>query len=251
MKFNVFGDSHRPIIVLIHGVQTPWQIWTTQIESFRKNYCVIVPALDGHEEDRKSEYYSIQNEAEQIEDYCKTNYGKDILAICGISMGGAIAFNLWEKSQLNISKLIMDGAPLVPYGKLLTNMMTKEYLKITQKSKERDAKTLANFKKNFLPEKYLDSFLKIADNMSDSTIKNMVKSINQNKITFNAKSDGSNILYIHGTKMNEMLSKKSAKALRKHYPAISVFPCKGYYHCQKAIYEPDDWLEIVESFINQ
>lgn len=60
MNFHTFGDSRNPAILLIHGVQCPWQIWQTQIDHFAKSYHVIVPALNGHEEELKSEYISLE-----------------------------------------------------------------------------------------------------------------------------------------------------------------------------------------------
>lgn len=250
MKFHIFGDSENSKLILLHGVQTPWQIWNYQIDYFSREYHVIVPALNGHEEDDKSEYISLEQEAKHIEEYFIANYGEEVFAVCGISMGGAIALKLWESEKLKIHKLIMDGAPLVPYGRILTNMMIKEYLKITHRSQKRNTKTLENFKKKFLPEQYLDSYLRIVDNMSDETIKNIVKSISQNKMTHNMKASGEGILYIHGTTINEILSKRSAKLLRKYYKQATIVRCKGCSHCYKAIYEAEEWIKIVESFLN-
>lgn len=163
-------------------------------------------------------------------------------------MGGAIAFRLWHNDNLNIQKLVLDGAPLVPYGFFLTRMMTTNYLRITHKSQQRDKKTLINFEKYFLPKQHLDSFLKIADHMSDHTIRNMIQSLSQNKPTWQDDRDGADILYIHGTKTNEYLSKRSAKQLVKHHPNTTVVQCNGCSHCYCAIHEPSRWLKIVERF---
>ena len=38
MLVHKFIDGKKPVMVLIHGVLTPWQIWTPQIESFREKY---------------------------------------------------------------------------------------------------------------------------------------------------------------------------------------------------------------------
>ena len=62
--------------------------------------------------------------------------------------------------------------------------------------------------------------------------------------------DGQEILYIHGTKMNESWSKKSARQLKKYYPKADIICCKGHAHCYKAIYEPKKWIELVENFLD-
>ncbi len=249
MKFHVFGSSENPKLILIHGIQTPWQIWKPQIDYFQKDYLVIVPALDGHEAEQKSDYQSLTNEAEKIEEYCRENSYHEIFAVCGLSMGGAIAFKLWENGKLAIHYLILDGAPLVPYNKYLATIMTKQYINITHKSQQREKKTLDNFTNFFLPEKYLDEYLRIADNMTDDSIRNMVGSLSCNQMLSPIENAGGNILYMHGSKVNELLSKKSAKQLKRYYPKTKIIIFKGYAHCYKAIYEPEQWIEIVEAFI--
>lgn len=251
MQFHVFGDAEKPKILLIHGVLTPWQVWNEHIEYYSKNYFVIVPALDAHTEEQPSEFISIEQEAEQIEHYLLQNKLDSVYAVCGCSMGGAIASLMWKNGRIKIQNLIMDGAPLVPAGSLLTNIMTNNYLNIIHKSKERDTKTLENFKKVFLPEKYLYSYLKIADNMSDSSMSNIIRSVCANRLPTNIRDSGTKILYIHGTKLNESLSKKSAKLLRKYYPNIKIICKKGAAHCETAIYQTHKWLETVDKFLSE
>ena len=105
-------------------------------------YFVIVPALDGHIEEEASEYISVDDEAKKITSYVLDNYGEDIFAICGLSMGGAITYKIFESRRLNIQNVIMDGAPLLPLGKLPIWFMTKSYISIVHKSKKRDDKVI-------------------------------------------------------------------------------------------------------------
>lgn len=252
MQFHVFGKRQNPRVVLIHGMQTPWQIWTAQVTHFCENYCVIVPALSGHEEEAASEFISLEKEARQIEDYCLQDHGRELYAVCGLSMGGAIAHILWKNQKLRIRNLVMDGAPLVPYGGLMRKIMTRQYLTITRKSRKRDRRTLENFKKFFLPEKYLDSFLKIADHMDDQTVKNIVSALSRSQLKSGIPVEETNIVYIHGTRANEFLSKKSSRRLRRLYPKSLIICFKGDAHCQKAIYAPEAWLQAVENvLVNQ
>ena len=248
MRFHEFGDKQNPTMILIHGVLTPWQIWDDQIAHFSKKYHVIVPALDAHEEERSTNYVSIEKEAEQIEQYCLETIGDKVEVLCGLSMGGAIAHVIWKNQRLKIASLVLDGAPLATYSRVLTKAMTGSYSSIIQKSKKRDAKTLANFKKNFLPEKYFESYLRIADNMDDSSVGNMVRSIATSLLDAHIPGD-TRVLYIHGTAVNEMLSKKSAKLMKKAYPNARIVCCKGCVHCEHAIYAPQKWTEIVENFL--
>lgn len=108
---------------------------------------------------------------------------------------------------------------------------------------------LASFKKNFLPEKYLESYLKIADFMTDTSMRNIVEAADTgNRCT--TVDNKSRILFLHGTKGNEILSKKVAKLMKKAYPETEVVCFKGDVHCYKAIYEPEKWVEVVNNFLS-
>ena len=248
MNFHTFGDKTNPAILLIHGVLTPWQVWDAQIQHFSESYHVIVPALDAHEEERASEFLSIEEEAQQIEDYVLDNCGGSVFAVCGISMGGVIAHQLWMNGIIGMEKLVMDGAPLKAMPKLAISIMANNYLTIIRKSKQHDPKTMEGFTKNCAPERCLESYLKIADNMSEQSMKNITGSACSHDLRTDIESDAQ-VLYMHGTKGNEIVSSKVGKLIKKHYPESTVHCFKGYSHCEAAIYKPEEWLSVVEDFL--
>lgn len=249
MRFHTFGDIANQKMILVHGVLSPWQIWQDAINHFSKKYYVIVPALDGHIEEEPSEYLSVEDEANKIIAHVLKNYDANIYALCGLSMGGAISYKLFESGKLNIKNLILDGAPLSPLGKLPIWFMKKSYISIIHKSKARDEKVLENFKKGFLPSKYLESYLKFADTMSDTTISNMLDSVFGLSITKQENNHNTSILFLHGTKGNEMLSKKAAKRMKELYPQTEIKCYDGYAHAELAIYHSMDWIKAVDQFI--
>ena len=251
MRFHIFGNNNRKIMILIHGVLTPWQIWQEQIEHFQGEYCVIVPALDGHVEESASEFISVEDEAAKIIEYVSNNYGTTVDVLSGLSMGGAIAYRIFESRKLEINALILDGAPISPLGKLPIWFMKKSYLSIIHKSKARDRKTLENFKKNFLPEKYLPSYLKFADTMTDETVRNMLDSVFIEGIAESPVECDTRILFLHGTKGNEVVSAKAAKMMKKAYPQTEIKRFSGYAHGELAIYHIDEWLSNVDEFIHK
>ena len=249
MEFHTFGRESNPKMLLIHGVLCPWQMWEEVAAHYSDRYYVIVPELDGHTQDAPSEFVSIQQEAAAIEDWLLEHDGAAMDTVVGLSMGGGIAALLWKNGRLAIKHLILDGAPLVPNGNFLTNYITNFYTAIVHKSQQRDPKTLENFKKVMLPAKYLDDYLKIADNMSDSSIFNICHSICQNTFPTVLSTDGMKILYLYGTKSNEMLSKKTAKLMKKYYPAAQIAVCKGMAHAELVCFHTQEWLAMVDAFL--
>lgn len=248
MIFHELGKEGKPLIIFVHGVFTPWQIMLPIAKHFEKDFRILIPALNGHTAEKKTEFISIEKEAEEIEDYVISRYGCEVFALCGLSMGGAVSFRLLKNNRFNIKNVILDGAPLTPAGSMLKNIMTKNYLNIAEKSKARDKRTLRNFSKSFLPEKYLGNYLAFIDNISSQSIKNMIASVSDVQFFTDIDLRNTKLMYLHGTKANEYLAKKSARLIAKHYPDAYTITFNGDRHCQCAIYEPDDWAEVAKDF---
>ncbi len=248
MRFHEFGDKNNPIMMLIHGVLTPWQMWERQIEYFSDRYFVIVPALDAHIEEEPSEYISAEAEAENITEYVLNSYGKNVFLLAGLSMGGVVANKIFESGKLGIKHLVFDGAPLVKAPRIMESIMRRNYTSIIHGAKKREQKVLQNFVKYFMPERFLPPFLEFADTMSDESVANIVKAACRCDIHKIADTD-TKILFLHGTKANEMFAKKAAKRMKKIYPNVTVKVFKGYAHGELEIYHPDEWREVTEAFI--
>ncbi len=249
MEFHTLGQFGNPVILLIHGALTPFEIMLPIAEHFKDKFRVIIPALSGHTRREKSTFISIENEAEKIEKYLKSKDISEIFCVCGLSLGGAIAHKLLSRGNIIIHNVVLDGAPLVKSPSLLTKIMTANYLDILRKSKERDKITLDNFCKHFLPKNYLPCYLDFIDKMSEESIMNMLNSVGDSILDANLDLVGTNLLYLHGTKINEYLSKKSAKQIAKLYPEATIVCFKGDAHCECAIYEPDNFARVVLDFI--
>lgn len=250
MKLHEFGIAGKPVMVLIHGVLTPWQIWEPQITAFQNDYHIFVIALSAHTEEEASEFISLEAEVAEILQKLTAQKITNIDVLCGLSLGGVIAHEIWKNATLPIKHLVLDGAPLVPFPFGSGKIMTQNYLNIIHRSKQRDPKVLASFKKDFLPEKYLDNYLKIADFMTDTSMTNIIKAAGTGNLCSTVDNQ-SKILFIHGTKGNEILSRKVGKLLKKAYPETKVICFKGDTHCYKAIYEPEKWIETVTAFCKQ
>lgn len=48
MEILEFGNREHPMLILIHGFESPHQIWEPYIEHYQNDYHVIVPILPGH-----------------------------------------------------------------------------------------------------------------------------------------------------------------------------------------------------------
>ena len=169
MEILEFGDKEKDKIILIHGFETPYQIWEKYIEHYKKDYHIIVPILQGHNPNMKEDFNSFEESAKDIEDYVISRYGNNVFAIYGMSMGGVLTSQIWQNKKLYIDKVILESSPLISYNRLMTLMMTKQYLMLTHKTQARDKRVITQAVNSIIPKDKLDVFLAMMDNMSDAS----------------------------------------------------------------------------------
>ncbi len=238
MDILEFGNKANQSIILIHGFQCPYQIWNKYIEHYKNQYHIIVPILEGHNPDKKEEFISLQKTAKEIEDYYISHFGNGVYAMFAISYGGIIAANIWQNQKLNIKKLIFDGSPITSYPRFLKSYLTNFYLQVTHKTQKRDQKTLAQAANSICPKEHLNNLLKVLDNMSDENIQRYIDAWSDYRLPDNINTPDTKVYFFHGTKSNEMLAKKSAKYVKKHYPNSEIICLKGKGHCETSLFEP-------------
>ena len=248
MKFHTFGNEKNKVIVLIHGMLTPWQIWEDAAEYFSKDYYVVIPELDGHTEEEVSEFISVEEEAEQIRRYLIKCFGGKVHAICGLSMGGRIAATLTGMQGVETDIMVLDGAPLQKMPGIMVSLMKNSYISIIRKSKQRDPKVIESCKRDFLPERYLNTFFKVADNIQEQSIRNIMDSV-FSRFDYKEYSKDMRIFFMHGTKGNEAVAAKAAKQMKKVNPQTEIHCYEGYAHAQLACFEIDKWISEVAGFI--
>lgn len=249
MKILEFGDASKRKLILIHGFQCPWQVWEEYIEHYKKDFHVIVPILSGHNPEEKEDFISFPAEARELENYIIPRYGKEMYAVYGMSMGGVLAATLWQNRNLFFEKVIFDGSPLVSLNGFMKGFMKKFYLDITHKSQQRDKKTVEQATKVIIPEEKLNDLLSVLDNMSDITVANSIDSIAEFKLKSDIATLNTTVYFFHGTAPNEMLAKKSAKYIRKHYSTTVIKCFQGKFHCENALFHPDIMITELDTIL--
>lgn len=249
MKILEFGDTSKRKIILIHGFQLPWQVWEKYIEHYKSDFHVIVPIMSGHDIEKKDDFISFLEDAKAIEDYMISNYGENVYAIYGMSMGGVLTATLWQNRKLNFEKVIFDGSPLVSINGFMKKFMINFYLNITHKSQQRDKKTVEQATKVIISKDNLENLLQVLDNMSDTTIVNSLNGIAEFKLNSNIDTPNTTAYFFHGTAPNEMLAKKSAKYMQKHYPSTVVKCFNGKFHCENALFNPEIMIDELDKIL--
>ncbi len=249
MNFYEYGDPKNPKIILIHGFLSPYQICEPFIKAFEKDYFITVPVLPGHDPENPEEFISLDKTTEEILDYYIPKFGNEVFAIYGMSMGGVFAAKLLESEKLRIDKIIMESSPLLPWENFVIKFMTKYYLNITHKAQKRVPGVLKQAVGSMVPEDKLSVFLELLDCISDGSIEKYIFEIGKYSLTF-GDSANSQIYYLYGGKINEILFKQAAKKVKKHYPTAKTLCIKGKGHCEDALIHPEIQIGRIKKILN-
>lgn len=138
MRFYTFGNSSRPVIVMLPGSFSPAGSMAYLYDRLKENYYIIVPEYNGHYEN-SGNFTTRQKEASEIKNYIKANKLLTLELVYGQSMGAEIAIELLsqlQKDKISVKHAVFDGAPCVRLSKPYRFFM---YLKF---------KTLINMMRN-------------------------------------------------------------------------------------------------------
>lgn len=108
LKILEFGNPRNEKMILIHGFESPYQVWEDYIKYFEKDYFIIVPILTGHNPEIKEDFVSFESEVKELEQYYINKFGNDVYVIYGMSMGGIVASMIWKNKNINIRKFTIS-----------------------------------------------------------------------------------------------------------------------------------------------
>ena len=83
------------------------------------------------------------------------------------------------------------------------------------------------------------------------TVENSIDGISDFKLSRDINTPDTEIFFFHGTAANEMLAKKSAKYVKKHYPNSIIKCFKGKFHCENALFNPEIMIEELDKIFGK
>lgn len=251
MQILEYGNPELEKIVLIHGFESPYQIWNDYVEHYKEKYCVIVPILPGHNVNEKEDFESFQKSVEELENYYISRHGNKIFAIYGMSMGGIFASQIWENQKITIDKLIMESSPLLGFENFMISILTKQYLTLTHKAQARDKKVVKQAVNSMITEDKLDIFMELLEHISDTTIINYLKEIGRHKLSGSIDSPNTEIYYLYGGKINEIVFRSVSRFIEKNYPNASTMCLSGKGHCEDALLKPQEHIKLLNKILER
>lgn len=105
---SVVAQGEGPTLILVHGFPLDHRLWLSQVEALSKTHKVLCPELRGFGDSQLIEpQYSIADLADDLEKVRQHFAPNEKVALCGLSMGGYVAFEYWARHGQNLSHLIL------------------------------------------------------------------------------------------------------------------------------------------------
>ena len=106
--FNISVEGNGDPIVFVHGFPLDHSMWADQIDAFRSSYCVISPDLRGFgSSDGGDEIVRMKDFASDLQALLEVLDVRAPVHLCGLSMGGYIAFQFAKYFGERLKSLIL------------------------------------------------------------------------------------------------------------------------------------------------
>lgn len=225
MKFIYKGNSNNKVAILIHLMFIHERCFDKLIKYLEDDYYLILPRLDGHY--KNSNFISIDNEVSHLEDELRKNNIKEIDFIFGLSLGGIIALDFFQKNSTMINNLYIDGVPIIRLGPIMRNIFKNKFYGITCKIKNNPQEAKEKFKNPFPGMEQI--VIDVCKNITKESCKNLSDACYRYKLKEIDIDEQKKIKIIFGTKEFARLCEKK---LKRKYKYAQFIDNEGYAHCE-------------------
>lgn len=89
-----YGKEHQKRILLIHPSVVMWDYFEYVIPLMKDEFHLIIPALSGYDPNQKGNFTSIEQIAQELENWLIERRLDDVDCVYGCSMGGPIILKM-------------------------------------------------------------------------------------------------------------------------------------------------------------
>ena len=122
MKFYESGDNRKPVIFLFPGTCCLYNSFDHVLDGLHSYFYTVAVSYDGFDSNEKTEFYSMEDECEKIEQEIRTKYGGRIKAAYGCSLGGSFVSLLIQRKRIHIDYGIIGSSDMDEAGNLVAKI---------------------------------------------------------------------------------------------------------------------------------
>ena len=133
MKFYESGDNRKPVIFLFPGTCCQYSSFDHVLDGLHSYFYTVAVSYDGFDPNEKTEFYSMEDECEKIEQEIRTKYGGRIKAAYGCSLGGSFVSLLIQRKRSHIDHGIIGSSDMDEAGSFMAKLQSSIIVPIMYK----------------------------------------------------------------------------------------------------------------------
>lgn len=253
MLCHEFGDSSKPIIILLPGTMCHWYAnFAKVIPSLIEDFFVVVVSYTGFDIKDKSDYTSVLAEVEKIEAHIKHSYHGKVLAVYGSSLGGTFVAHLVARRKIQLSYAVIGSSDFDQSHRLPAYLKSKFLVKLmwsyVTKGHFKPKCLHSYFEKASAKDSYVKeifSFAKGMEFVSKTSVFNQYFSDLITPLPCHVESSDCQVHIFYAEKMGE----KYLKRYKKHFKN-PIIHRQNYRHEELLASYPEKWYQSVMAICN-
>lgn len=107
-RLNVCDVGTGPVLLFVHGFPLDCTMWLEQVNTFAASHRVIAPDLRGFGQSTGAgETIAMSQLADDLAALLDTLDVQEPVTLCGLSMGGYVAWEFWRRHKARLARLIL------------------------------------------------------------------------------------------------------------------------------------------------
>lgn len=122
MKFYESGDQSKPVIFLFPGTCCLYSSFDHVLEGLHAYFYTVAVSYDGFDPNENTQFHSMEEECEKIEQEIIDHYGGRIKAAYGCSLGGSFVSLLIQRKRIHMDHGIIGSSDMDEAGKVMATI---------------------------------------------------------------------------------------------------------------------------------
>ena len=242
-----FGQQNPDVIMLLHGGGLSWWNYRAVAQKLAEQYHVVLPILDGHA-DSDTPFTTIEDNAARLIAYIDTHFGGQVLAICGLSLGGQIVVEMLSQRKDICQYALLESAlvkPMKGIAGLIGPTFGMSYGLIKQK-------WFAKLQADYLgiPRDLFDDYFRDTCALSKGDMIAFLKANSLYTIKPELSETTAKVKIVAGSKEQKSI-RDSAMLLNRAIPGSNMELLPGLRHGDLSLNKPEQYVEILMNWMGE
>ncbi len=252
MKVYEFGYEGKPFVLIIPGTVCTWDLYEDVAKNLSCDYRVGIVSFDGFDENEHSEFISVLDEVEKIEEYVLQHHDGRIHGVYGCSLGGTLMDMLAYRKNIHMDYGIV-GSSDFDYATGLVAALETKIIGLCVYPMIRNGKIYGFFEKK-LAAKASKEYVEAVKRMLGEGKKRPYISRRsvENQFGSDLREKLPEKLEVEGSEFHIMYAKKMGEEYEKRYHTYFANPKIHTYdlqHEELLLCYPDKWCDEMRKIL--